>query len=87
MKSNTKTVELPEDDPDVFEQVVAYMYGGLLGAASPARGDWKVIVSAYILADKLCMPRIQNAMTDKLRWSNYLGLILARPNTEVVVWV
>ncbi|KAK5456926.1 hypothetical protein LTS15_004706 [Exophiala xenobiotica] len=83
-EQHTKTIELPEDDPQAFEHVVAFMYGGVLDVQTKVLTDWKFAVLTYILADKLCMLRMQNIIADHLQWSEYLGMSL---DTETVMWV
>ncbi|KAL2441830.1 hypothetical protein ABEF95_016652 [Exophiala dermatitidis] len=69
-------VGLPEDDPAVFDFVVRWMYTGELPPADSAL--WHV----YRLAEKLCMPDLENALIDafkaKCQW--------CLPRPLIVMW-
>ncbi|KAJ9603705.1 hypothetical protein H2200_011891 [Cladophialophora chaetospira] len=58
-------IYLPEDDPEAFGIVANWMYTGSM----PSTCKCRVLMSAYILADKLCMTNIQDAVMEQLRWN------------------
>ncbi|KAJ9499237.1 hypothetical protein LTR96_004166 [Exophiala xenobiotica] len=68
IEQQTNEVSLPEDSSRAFEFIVRWMYStSILGA----RKDWEeceiyLIMGAWVLADKYCMPDLQNALIDEL---------------------
>nr|KAK5448846.1 hypothetical protein LTR18_001934 [Exophiala xenobiotica] len=68
IEQQTNQVSLPEDSSRAFEFIVRWMYStSILGA----RKDWEeceiyLIMGAWVLADKYCMPDLQNALIDEL---------------------
>lgn len=58
-----QAVNLPEDKPESFEIAVKWMYAEKV----PTNIDDVRIGAAYILANKLCMAELQNALVDQFR--------------------
>ena len=72
----SRTIKLPEDDPEVFEELLGYLYFGRTALDKyPPKGQsvkefyktsgWKTVVSLYILAERLNYEELQNAVVDK----------------------
>ncbi|ETI25023.1 hypothetical protein G647_04393 [Cladophialophora carrionii CBS 160.54] len=55
-----KTVVLPEDDWTTFSILAGLLYTHTISSTNPIRA----LMSAYMLADKLLMPRFQNNLLD-----------------------
>ncbi|EXJ60152.1 hypothetical protein A1O7_04304 [Cladophialophora yegresii CBS 114405] len=62
-EANDNVVKLPEDDPEAFEAVVEWVYATRIPAAKPP----PPLVRDYVLADKLGMTDLQNAIADTIR--------------------
>ena len=62
-EAQENTVTLCEDDPEAFEIVVDWMYGG----RSLQGHLYDTLVISYLLADKLLMRDLQNAIIDLFR--------------------
>jgi hypothetical protein len=75
-----QAVHLPEDSPEAFEIVVKWMYA----EGVPTTIDDLYIGHAYILADKLCMGELQNALVDKFRATCKKAMI--NPGTVTWIW-
>lgn len=61
-EEHEKAVNLPEDNADAFAVIVEWLYAkSILGGC-----DSLIYVTAYIDADKYCMPELQNALMDTL---------------------
>jgi hypothetical protein len=71
-------VSLPEDNPAAFNIMAEWMYGTEVTFGRKPED----LVTAYNLADKLCMPQLQNAIADHLR----LRKPLPSPNNASWVW-
>ena len=53
-----EAVSLPEDDPEAFDVLVAWMYGN----NNLEDRTESALVLVYALADKFCMPSLQNTI-------------------------
>jgi hypothetical protein len=62
-EANENVVNLPEDEPSGFEIVVEWVYANRIQASKLRLTP----INAYVLADKLCMPDLQNAIIDTIR--------------------
>jgi hypothetical protein len=62
-EENDSVVNLPEDEPSAFELVVEWVYADRIRAIKPVL----TITKAYVLADKLCMPDLQNILANAIR--------------------
>ncbi len=75
-EAEENTVILPEDDPEAFEIVVDWMYGG----RSLQGHLYDTLVISYLLADKLFMRDLQNAIIDLFR-------TFAAPEPVKAAWI
>ncbi|KAK5456925.1 hypothetical protein LTS15_004705 [Exophiala xenobiotica] len=75
-----QTVHLPEDNPEAFEIVVKWMHAEKV----PTIINDLSIGHAYILANKLCMGELQNALVDKFRATYKKAMI--NPSTVTWIW-
>ena len=66
MESSSKTVTLPEDDPEAFSHVLRWVYRGDIEKPSDERdpGLAQRLFQTYSLADKLCIEVLCNALVD-----------------------
>ncbi|OQV00324.1 BTB/POZ domain-containing protein [Cladophialophora immunda] len=70
-EAQENAVALPDDDPKAFDVVVRWMYTGRLnGFGTPGF----LLLNAYILADKYCIPDLQNAIADVFRAGVFISL-------------
>ncbi|KIW69085.1 hypothetical protein PV04_04982 [Phialophora macrospora] len=62
-ETNENVVNLLEDEPSAFEVVVEWVYANQVRAGKLTL----TLVKAYVLAEKLCMPDLQNGIADSIR--------------------
>ncbi len=63
LEQEEKIVSLPEDNPEAFGIVTSWLYTERI----PFDGKPRDLMSAYVLADKLCMGILQDALMNKLQ--------------------
>jgi hypothetical protein len=82
MESAKSHVEFPADNPIAFDFLIQWIYSSclshpvLLGGPITEAHINPVLLGVYLLADKLCIFRLQNQIIDLLLWSfrpRYLG--------------
>jgi hypothetical protein len=70
-EARERTIPLPEDDPDVFSVYQQFLYGGLIYTSyknAPSRPDdeYKVLVKAYILGEKIMDQEFKDSIVDAI---------------------
>ncbi|KAL8842350.1 MAG: hypothetical protein Q9205_006630 [Flavoplaca limonia] len=70
-KENSGSINLEEDDPDIFGHIVQWLYRGKLETLSKVEVDtgfdyWMKLFQLYVLADKYGMRLLKNAVMDLL---------------------
>jgi hypothetical protein len=93
VEAKNNTASFPEDSPEAFDLLIEWVYTGVLrqhtyGAASVE--NWEFI-SFYTLAEKLCLPQLQDTAMDMMQASqlregiilSILGMTLAYEKTQV----
>ncbi|KAK7892749.1 hypothetical protein LTR67_006986 [Exophiala xenobiotica] len=85
VEQQTNEVNLPEDSSRAFEYVVRWVYSTSIIGAEAGRERYDIItrMRAWMLADKYCMPDLQNALINELGlyWStNWM-------DPELLSWV
>ncbi|KAL8785554.1 MAG: hypothetical protein Q9213_003302 [Squamulea squamosa] len=66
-ESKTNTINLPADEPEVYEVFDNWLYGVDLGLESTQTKDVSLIMSLWIFGDKMQVPGFQNAAIEALR--------------------
>ncbi|KAK6609940.1 hypothetical protein H4I95_02999 [Botrytis cinerea] len=68
IEGTTNSASLPEDDPEVFNMLVSWIYSDQVGPLEQKIGDdgrW-CVGNLYLLADKLCLPDLMDQILDEL---------------------
>ena len=66
-EGSTNTVTLPDDKPEAFECILKWVYGKTTEiCTTKALPKEDLCTRAYLLADKLCMEALSNALMDDI---------------------
>jgi len=89
IEEHTNKVILPEDSPRAFDLVAEWVYSAKLLLPRPGwKYDSITMMGAWVLADKYCIPHLQNAVIDSLagywsvNWMNPDHLSWAADHTD-----
>ena len=62
-EAESNEVKLPDDEPEIFDNFVRWLYTQDIERPSTASGpDWEHLVNIYVLADKLGAPKFGNCV-------------------------
>ena len=76
-ESSTKTVRLPEDDPQAFAVILEWVYDRGRPVVKGGSRQVRRMVQAYQLADKLCMESLTNSTADAVKTYHVANLSYA----------
>lgn len=90
LEASSRSIDLPEDDPEAFERLVQWLYTksyDILPSAEEYSDDDKMIfmrlAKLYVAADKYGIVRLKNDVVD--RWYKTQADRIQRPNIEHAV--
>ena len=66
-EAKTGVVNLPNDEPRIFEIFQSYIYAGSLDLLPEQVSDASLLVALWVFADKMQFPGLQNAAIEALR--------------------
>ena len=86
-ESETKVINLRDEDPDVFWGFKEWLYSGAVAYQHYARHEtWFALLDLYVFAEKRVIPRFQNALIDAM--INVWGENNTYPDTEIhLAWI
>lgn len=61
----------PEDDPEVFDNLIQWVYTDQLGGPILAIPNIRNTSRLYVLFDKICLPGLKDELLDIVRSSHY----------------
>ena len=65
-ETEDKKTALKEENPDDFDEVLRWMYRGIVSRPQYGEIDDMSLINAYILADRLCMEELKNSIVTTL---------------------
>lgn len=80
LEARSGKVKLPEDRAEIFDLFVQWVYSQNLGQvlAEVALSPWTTLIELYVLADKLQVSTLKNAIVDRMLCKAHVALRKAR---------